>query len=139
MGACGWMGTGAAVQKSALTRYRQRARRACEMKVSCMNGKKKKKKSTVITRQGAAGFLTFAGRLRCERLLLLLASQLSRVCRVPSSRSRQQRRLARGAAQSTANFLCTHRTRSAVGAVPFRPRGVEGDKKKKKEKKEQWR
>lgn len=102
-----------------------------------MHGKKKKKKSTVITRQGAAGFLTFAGRLRCERLLLLLllASQLSRVCRVPSSRSRQQRRLARGAAQSTANFLCTHRTRSAVGAVPFRPRGVEGDKKKKKKRK----
>lgn len=76
-----------------------------------------------MTCQGAAriinAFLTFSGKLRCGRLLP--EPQLSRSCRVPSSRSRQQRWSAREAAQSTANFSCTARTRSAVGAVPFRP------------------
>lgn len=76
-----------------------------------------------MTCQGAVriinALLTFSGKLRCGRLLP--ESQLSSSCRVPSSRSRQQRRSAREAAQSTANFSCTARTRSAVGAVPFRP------------------
>lgn len=81
-----------------------------------------------MTCQGAVRIinasLTFSGKLRCGRLLP--ESQLSRSCRVPSSRSRQQRWSAREAAQCTANFSCTARTRSAVGAVPFRP-----DQKKK--------
>lgn len=64
-------------------------------------------------------FLTFSGRLRCERLLLLSASRLSRFCKVPSSRSRQQTWSARVSAQSKANFFYKARTSSPVGAVPF--------------------
>lgn len=83
-----------------------------------------------MTCQGAVRIinasLTFSGKLRCGRLLP--ESQLSRSCRVPSSRSRQQRWSAREAAQSTANFSCTARTRSAVGAIPLRP-----EKKKRAE------
>lgn len=56
---------------------------------------------------------------------------MSRSCRAPSSRSRQQRWSAREAARSTANFSCTARTRSAVGAVPFRPEEKKTTKKQK--------
>lgn len=115
----------------------QCARHACEIQVSRMNGKMKR-----TTRQGVGDFLTFAGRWRCERRQRrrrLPASQLSRVCRVPSSRSRRRRRSARGAAQSTGNFVCTHRTRSAVDAVPFQPRGTEGDKKERQKKEQTGR
>lgn len=67
-------------------------------------------------------FLTFSGKPRCERLLSGLcsdASRLSRFCKVPSSRSLQQRWSARVSAQSKANFFCKAQTRSPVGALPF--------------------
>ena len=79
-------------------------------------------------------FFTFSGRLRCERLMS--APLRSRFCKVPSSRSRQRPRSARGRARSKANFFCRARTRSPVGAVPFpRHRKVHGQEKKKKKKK----
>lgn len=66
--------------------------------------------------------LTFSGKQGSERLLLALCSDAarpSRLCKVPSSRSRQHSWSARVAAQPGANFSCKAQTRSPVGAAPF--------------------